>query len=315
MCNDAESQIAASSSAAPHRPNEDIKPPGLTRSKAVEVVSTDGRALERLSEELKADKQVVLSAVKKHGLALSFASASLQADKEVVLAAVKSNGWALKFASEDMKADKEVVMLAVGRQGGALQYACKSLKSEKEVVLSAVNHSGLALRHAGEAMRGDEDVVMLALGKQDGSILMHASDLIRSDERIMLAAVVKDGTSVLYASETLRAHAGFLTKAKDQAGHGIDQVAMFKIALLSGRTCCFVGRARFAFGFLPAHHDDVLLWSARQFSFNPLSLLEFGELYYGETRLHRTFVEHWHLPSGQMHELQLIVKRSDAGEG
>ena len=64
-------------------------------------------SLEHCSEErdveervLKADKEVVLEAVKQDRNALQFASEKLKADKEVVLEAVKQNGWVLKFASE-----------------------------------------------------------------------------------------------------------------------------------------------------------------------------------------------------------------------
>ena len=48
------------------------------------------------SEELKADKQVVLEAVKQHGDALRFASEELKADKEVVVEAMKQNWRALE---------------------------------------------------------------------------------------------------------------------------------------------------------------------------------------------------------------------------
>jgi hypothetical protein len=48
---------------------------------------------------------------------LQYASDDLKADKEVVLAAVTQNGNALQYASEDLKADKEVVLAAVTQNG------------------------------------------------------------------------------------------------------------------------------------------------------------------------------------------------------
>jgi hypothetical protein len=44
----------------------------------------------------------------REGLSLEFASADLRADKEVVLAAVRSDGDALEYASIALRADEEV---------------------------------------------------------------------------------------------------------------------------------------------------------------------------------------------------------------
>jgi len=62
---------------------------------------------------VKADKEVVLAAVRLWGLALEHADATLQADKGVVLAAVQNHGFALQYAATDLQADKEVVLAAV----------------------------------------------------------------------------------------------------------------------------------------------------------------------------------------------------------
>ena len=49
--------------------------------------------LEYASEELKSDREFILSAVKKNGSALEYASKELKSDREVVLAAVKQDGY------------------------------------------------------------------------------------------------------------------------------------------------------------------------------------------------------------------------------
>ena len=71
---------------------------------------------------------------------LETASESLRADKEVVLEAVKRNGLALEYASEQLKDDKEVVLEAIEHsiEGIAFKYASERLKDDKEVVLKAV---------------------------------------------------------------------------------------------------------------------------------------------------------------------------------
>lgn len=73
--------------------------------------------------------------------ALQYASQELRADKEIVMNAVAKNGYALAFASSSLKNDKEVVRAAVAQNGAALQYASTTLKSDKDIVAS-MSHKG-----------------------------------------------------------------------------------------------------------------------------------------------------------------------------
>ena len=105
------------------------------------------------TDELKADKEVVMVAVSNAGHALLYATDELKADKEVVLATVNNYGPALLFATDKFKADKEVVLAAVNNYGDALQFAADKFKADKEVVLAAVNNDGEALQFATDEMR------------------------------------------------------------------------------------------------------------------------------------------------------------------
>ena len=49
----------------------------------------------------------------KNGWVLKFASAELRADREIVLAAVKQDGWALAYASAELQADRELILTAM----------------------------------------------------------------------------------------------------------------------------------------------------------------------------------------------------------
>ena len=80
---------------------------------AWQVVEKDGWCLELVTDELKADKEIVLKALggycakrdmtytRNEGV-LQFASDELKADKEVA-----KNGW-LEFAADNLKADKNM---------------------------------------------------------------------------------------------------------------------------------------------------------------------------------------------------------------
>ena len=62
-----------------------------------------------VSDELCADREVVLAAVKQSGYALESASEELRADREVVMAAVKQDGRALRCASNALQADPRLL--------------------------------------------------------------------------------------------------------------------------------------------------------------------------------------------------------------
>lgn len=81
-------------------------------------------------------------------LFLEYAAPKLRADREVVLQAVRQNGKALQYASEELKNDREVVLQAITQNGKALQYASPELQDDEEVVLQAVAQNGEALQYA-----------------------------------------------------------------------------------------------------------------------------------------------------------------------
>ena len=90
---------------------------------------------------------------------------ALRADREVVLAAVKKQGMALEYAAEPLRSDREVVLAAVKKTGGALRYACPELRDDREVVLAAVRQRGNALHWASARLRGDMDLAAEALAQ------------------------------------------------------------------------------------------------------------------------------------------------------
>jgi len=182
-------------------------------------VKCDGMALQYASEALRADKEVVMTAVVKNCLALQYASEALKADKEVVMQVVEFYGSALQYASEALRADKEVVMKAVNN-GLALQYASEALKADKEVVMKAVKCDGMALQYASEALRADKEVVMKVVEKAISGVsgpqeqeyidpkafwpLQHVSSRFKEDKECMKAVVEVWGLALADASPAIR---------------------------------------------------------------------------------------------------------------
>jgi len=79
---------------------------------------------------------VVLEAVKQDGYALDYADDTLKADREVVLAAIRceGRGQAIRCAAETLRADREIVLEAMKNGGGnALNYVSEELQNDPEV--------------------------------------------------------------------------------------------------------------------------------------------------------------------------------------
>lgn len=68
----------------------------------LEEVNEDILALRPAPSTIRADRDVVLAAVKKYGPALEYAADHLKADKAFVLTAVRENVTAWRFADEQV---------------------------------------------------------------------------------------------------------------------------------------------------------------------------------------------------------------------
>jgi hypothetical protein len=110
-----------------------------------------------------ADREIVLTAIRRDPYALDKASAALQNDTAVVLAAVTDNGRVLISAGPAPRGDKEVVMRAVTNCGYALLHASAELKNDPEVVLLAAKNQPRAIKYASlELLRNDPVAAKLA---------------------------------------------------------------------------------------------------------------------------------------------------------
>ena len=155
------------------------------RETVLEILRTTdqyGSHLFRMPREFRADREVVLKAVRKKGDQLRCASLALRANREVVLEAMSNMGGThcLACVSEELRDDRAIVMAAVGLNGSALEFASDKLKGDREVVRTAVRHfSGIPLRFASQQLRADIEVVLEAMQGNPNS-LQFASDDIRA---------------------------------------------------------------------------------------------------------------------------------------
>lgn len=144
--------------------------------------------VDKLSNDLKADKDVILTAIKQNEYSFKSADASLQDDKEFLLEATAINGHVLAHASSRLQADKDVALSAVSTTGLALGHVDYSLRNDKDVVLAAVKQDGFALQFASENLCKDREVVLTAVSK-NYLALQYADNKLKADKEIVLNGI------------------------------------------------------------------------------------------------------------------------------
>lgn len=97
------------------------------KKSVIEAVQ-NGWTLDEASQELKADREVVLEAVRTDGRSLRSASKELRANREVVLEAVQHYGWSIEYASDELRADKELLLHSVKDDPDNIAFASKDLR-------------------------------------------------------------------------------------------------------------------------------------------------------------------------------------------
>ena len=223
------------------------------------AVGRDGRALEYLPDNLRADRDVVIAAVAQHGAALEHGADALRRDHSVVIAAVKQTGSALEHAADVLRRDRSVVLAAVTQDGSALRFADPALKSDPVIAQAAARQDHRALQYVAEELqaataaeldldmegpaleavaasaagilaaskrlRGNRNFVLRALAMRDQA-LRNCPAKSRAEREVMRAAAMcQEAHALLYVSDALRADRDVVMAAVTQHGTALEHAA------------------------------------------------------------------------------------------
>ena len=102
------------------------------------------------------NKKEALIAVQQDGYNLEYVSDELRADKEVVIAAVQQDKFALQFASDDLKIDEEVLAIAKKEDfdESLEDEDCEDIKipESKYTIIGNINHIGYRREGGGRVL-------------------------------------------------------------------------------------------------------------------------------------------------------------------
>ena len=170
----------------------------------------DPWAFEFASDNLKNNRNVVLTVVMKHGGMLQFASEELRGDEQICDPNFYSGPYC--FISDKLLGDRNYVMKWVDKgRGGILEVVSENLRNDEELATLCVNLNHNMLEYAPYVVRNDPSVVLPAV-KKYGCNLQYASDKCKNNETIVLEAALENLFALSFASAELRDDADFIFK-------------------------------------------------------------------------------------------------------
>lgn len=203
--------------------------------------------LRRLPESLRADKEIVMLAVKSGDMdGLQEASEELQDDEEVVELALKCCESQMEYASDRLKGDKAFALRCLGESGWAYRYLKPELQNDRDIARAFFSINGTLLRQspfvndkemveiaiktkassiyfASEELKKDRDLAKLALSL-DGLVLHYLTNF-QNDEELVRLAYMNDLRALNSASEDLRNDRQFMLEAFKYNPETLESVA------------------------------------------------------------------------------------------
>lgn len=89
---------------------------------------------------------------------VAYASDNLHADKELMLKGVELDGQLLYYASKGIRDDKDVVLVAVKNKWRILKYASKRLRGDIDVAIQALKQSKEAIMYVDESIKNNPEI-------------------------------------------------------------------------------------------------------------------------------------------------------------
>lgn len=173
-----------------------------------------------LSEELRDDKDVIMALIEKEDYSILNSTSNTADNLLEVMMAFQFRFGVLEFTSERLRDDEEVALAAVQKMGDAFGYVSTRLKGNRDIFIAAVQTC--RLKFAGEyegfsdisdELKDDKEAMLIAV-QRFGFLLELASDRLKDDKDIVLAAVKEDGAYLEYASKRLQEDADVLEAVK-----------------------------------------------------------------------------------------------------
>mmetsp|Transcript_115975 Transcript_115975/g.368887 ORF Transcript_115975/g.368887 Transcript_115975/m.368887 type:complete len:451 (+) Transcript_115975:80-1432(+) len=174
------------------------------RSFIKKALDKNWKVLKYADKELRAEKEIVLVAVKAGGFAIMFASEELQADREVALEAARQNWQVFQQLSRKLRADKEIADAAVRQDWHVIKLFAKELKANVDLARIAVKQSWQSFQFLPKELRGNRSLAKEAV-QQDWRAYEYMAKELKEDKELAMIAVTQSGQALQLVADSLKA--------------------------------------------------------------------------------------------------------------
>lgn len=169
------------------------------------MVASNGSLLE-LAENYKADREIVLTAVKASTYAAKFMDKSLWGDREIAEEASRHSENDLVFhydAFKQFNDDDEIVRLALEANGANICYASERIRADYDMAVFALTHQkeiypNSVYKSLSEELRGRKDLALLEFQAPQPSLDGFTDELLDDDDIAMKLIENEDITWMFY---------------------------------------------------------------------------------------------------------------------
>jgi hypothetical protein len=108
------------------------------------------------------NKEFMLKAIEDNSTwVLAYASDDILADRDIILKAVKVDGQIFYYASPELRDDKEVALEAISNKWLIIKYASKRLRGDKDIAIAALNQNIKAEMYLTDEIKKDSEVDLI----------------------------------------------------------------------------------------------------------------------------------------------------------
>lgn len=180
----------------------------LRNNKEIAIIAASGAwgVLGEMPDAMLDDKDVVLSVVQNHGVGghIEKISDRLKKDIEIVIASVLKDNGSLEYFPDEFKNDNKVIEACLKGHGSAYKYFSERFKNDREIALQMSDKWNFDLGSAPEIFRNDKEIVKNAV-KEDANNFKHISSELLKDLNFLKELFMLNDGVLYHMDENLKA--------------------------------------------------------------------------------------------------------------
>jgi hypothetical protein len=171
-------------------------------------------------DSLKDDKHLGLLLVSKNGHYLEKLSNSLKANSDIVMAACMENINAIQYADDVIKTDKNFIrklLLSKGNtcNNSALRYLGEEILNDAQFLSKVIEYKPFNVAYIGEQLKQDINFIV-DLVKKDGEVYKYLPNELKNNQQVAKIAVKSNYELISVVSEDLRNDTEFMYSIYEQ---------------------------------------------------------------------------------------------------